>query len=183
MSQYRRLFVPGGTYFFTQVTHQRYPWLCQKLARQTLRQAIKRVQTKYPFTIDAFVLLPDHFHCLWTLPPGDRDFTTRMRLIKTFVTKRCSTQLNLPTSISNSRSKRKESNLWQRRFWEHLIRDESDFNRHCDYIHYNPVKHGLCSSAKDWQYSSFHRFVAAEIYPLDWGVKETTNFLSDVDRE
>lgn len=116
MSQYRRLTVPGGTFFFTQVTHQRRNWLCQDLARTTLRLAIERVQIKYPFKIDAFVLLPNHFHCLWTLPPGDKDYTTRMRLIKTYVTKHCAKQLNLPISISESRQKRKESNLWQRRF-------------------------------------------------------------------
>ena len=183
MSQYRRLFVPGGTFFFTQVTHQRRNWLCRDLARKTLRLAIEQVQIKYPFKIDAFVLLPNHFHCLWTLPPGDKDYTTRMRLIKTYVTKHCAKQLNLPISISESRQKRKESNLWQRRFWEHLIRDEEDFNRHLDYIHYNPVKHGLCKSVKEWQYSSFHRYVAQGLYSPDWGSCEQINFSSNFGSE
>lgn len=179
MSQYRRLIVPGGTYLFTQVSYQRRPWLCKKLARQTLRQAIKKVQAKYPFSIDAFVLLPNHFHCLWTLPNGYQDYSLRMRLIKTYVTKHYGKQLNLPLSISDSRQKRQESNLWQRRFWEHLIRDEQDFNNHLDYIHYNPVKHGFCNAAKEWQYSSFHRYVAQGVYSPDWGVSETMNFPDD----
>ena len=178
MSQYRRLVVPGGTFFFTQVTYHRCSWLCEDLARISLRQAIKQVQIKYPFTIDAFVLLPNHFHCLWTLPIGDQDYATRMRLIKTYVTKHCGKQLNLPVAVSDSRHKRKESNLWQRRFWEHLIRDEQDFINHVDYIHYNPVKHGFCSAAKEWQYSSFHRYVAQGVYSPDWGINEAM-FLAD----
>lgn len=183
MSHYRRSIVPGGTYFFTQVTYQRRHWLCQYLARKILRQAIIQVRHKYPFTIDAFVLLPNHFHCLWTLPSGDSDYATRMRLIKTYVTKHCGKQLNLPDSISDSRHKRKESNLWQRRYWEHLIRDELDFNRHVDYIHYNPVRHGLCSAAKEWQYSSFHFFVKQGVYPLDWGINEVMNFPANLGGE
>ena len=179
MSQYRRLIVPGGTFFFTQVTYQRRHWLCQDIARKTLREAILQVQRKYPFTIDAFVLLPNHFHCLWTLPTGDKDYATRMRLIKTYVTKHCGQQLNLTATVSDSRRKRKESNLWQRRFWEHLIRDEEDYNRHLDYIHYNPVKHGLCLAAKDWQYSSFHRYVTQGVYPFNWGIKEAIAFPDD----
>ena len=183
MSQYRRSIVPGGTYFLTQVTYQRRQWLCQDLARKTLRQAIKQIQCKYPFTIDGFVLLPNHFHCLWTLPIGDSNYATRMRLIKTYVTKHCGKQLHFPDSISDSRRQRKESNLWQRRFWEHLIRDEQDFNRHLDYIHYNPVKHGLCSAAKEWQYSSFHRYVSQGVYPLDWGINEVMDFPTNLGGE
>ncbi|NES25851.1 MAG: transposase, partial [Symploca sp. SIO3E6] len=131
--------------------------------------AIVQVRQKYPFTIDAFVLLPEHFHCLWTLPEGDSDFSTRLRLIKTFVTKRFGKQLGIKAEISASRQKRKEGNLWQKRFWEHLIRDEEDFIKHCDYIHYNPVKHKLCPTPQDWQFSSIHRLTAQGIYPPNWG--------------
>lgn len=121
-------------------------------------------------------MLPDHFHCLWTLPKEDSDNSTRIRLIKTYVTKNCGLQLNIAANLTQSRKKRQEGNLWQRRFWEHLIRDEADFERHCDYIHYNPVKHRLCSAPSDWRFSSFHRFVVQGIYPFDWGVDETLNF-------
>ncbi len=123
MTNYRRITIAGGTYFFTQVTHQRYPWLCGNTARTLLRDAITHVRQKYPFTIDALVLLPDHLHCIWTLPPGDSDYATRWRLIKTYVTKHRTSTLAIDASINDSRQKRQESNLWQRRFWEYWIRD------------------------------------------------------------
>ncbi|NEP56613.1 MAG: transposase [Symploca sp. SIO2G7] len=169
MPNYRRAKFPGGTYFLTQVTHERQPWLISAIGREALRTAIVQVRQKYPFTIDAFVLLPEHFHCLWTLPEGDNDFSTRLRLIKTVVTKKFGQQLSIKAQLSVSRQKRKEGNLWQRRFWEHLIRDEEDFIKHCDYIHYNPVKHKLCLTPQDWQFSSIHRLTAQGIYPPNWG--------------
>jgi putative transposase len=121
MPNYRRLNVAGGTYFITQVTYQREPWLCSEIGRKALREGITKVRQKYPFIIDAFVLLPEHFHCVWTLPAEDQDFSIRLRLIKTFVTKGYGHQLAIAREISESRQKRRESNLWQRRFWEHLI--------------------------------------------------------------
>ncbi len=169
MPNYRRPNISGGTYFITQVTYQRETWLCSEVARKALREAIERVREKYPFSIDAFVLLPEHFHCLWTLPPHDRDFSMRLRLIKTYVTKHYGQELVINREISLSRQKRRESNLWQRRFWEHLIRDERDFALHCDYIHYNPVRHGLCTNPQDWKFSSIHRFIDQGIYPANWG--------------
>ena len=172
MSNYRRPAIAGGTYFITQVTYQRIPWLCSDLGRKALREAIAKVREKYPFEINAFVLLPDHFHCLWTLPEEDKDFSVRLRLIKTYVTKHYGEQLGINAEVSLSRQKRKEKNLWQRRFWEHLIRDEQDYAVHCDYIHYNPVRHGLCSKAQNWQFSSIHRFIAQGLYPPDWGATE-----------
>ncbi len=172
MSNYRRPHVAGGTYFITQVTYQRQPWLCSEVARTALRAAIESVRQHYPFSIDAFVLLHDHFHCIWTLPPGDSDYSTRLRLIKGLVTKQCGNQLALPLVVSASRQKRRESNLWQRRFWEHLIRDEEDFARHCDYIHYNPVAHGLCRVPQEWQFSSLHRLMAMGVYEANWGMDE-----------
>ena len=170
MSDYRRPNIAGGTYFITQVTYQRIPWFCTDVGRKALREGIEHINKKYPFSIDAFILLPDHFHCLWTLPINDRQLSLRLRLIKTYVTKHYISELGLDRSISPSRQKRAESNLWQRRFWEHLIRDERDFNTHCDYIHNNPVKHGLCLNSQDWQFSSIHRFIAQEIYPADWRI-------------
>ena len=173
MPNYRRAKLPGGTYFLTQVTHHRQSWLISDTARLALRAAITHVRQTYPFSIDAFVLLPDHFHCLWTLPKEDSDLSTRLRLIKTFVTKRYGEQLGINADISTSRQKRFERNLWQRRFWEHLIRDERDFAKHCDYIHYNPVRHQLCPLPQDWQFSTIHRFTAQGIYPPNWGISET----------
>jgi putative transposase len=108
MPNYRRLIIPGATYFFTIVTYQRCPWLCTEIARQTLRESINKVRKKYPFSIDALVLLPDHIHCIWTLPPGDGDYATRLRLIKIFVTKNCGDDLRIDAKITKSRQKRKE---------------------------------------------------------------------------
>ncbi len=173
MPNYRRPNISGGTYFITQVTYHRETWLCGEVGRKALREAIERVREKHPFSIDAFVLLPEHFHCLWTLPPNDRYFSMRLRLIKTYVTKHYGQELGINREVSLSRQKRKESNLWQRRFWEHLIRDEGDFALHCDYIHYNPVRHGLCKNPQDWQFSSIHRFIAQGIYPANWGRDES----------
>ncbi|WP_017659499.1 REP-associated tyrosine transposase [Baaleninema simplex] len=158
MPNYRRDRTPGATFFITQVTYCRQPWLCRAVARKTLRDAIERVRQKYPFQIDAFVLLPDHFHALWTLPENDGNCSTRMRLIKIHVTRKIGRILTLEIPETRSRYERGERNLWQRRFWEHRIRDERDFQNHFDYIHHNPVKHGLCRNPTDWPYSSIHRF-------------------------
>ncbi len=175
MPNYRRNFVKGGTWFFTVVTYNRCPWLCDDDSRKVLREGIEKVRQKHPFTIDAWVLLPEHLHCIWTLPEGDADFSVRWRLIKTYVTKhlgnaRCDTPAaNTPYIVkSASRERRKEQYRWQRRFWEHTIRDQEDYNRHCDYIHFNPVKHELCAHPKDWEYSTFHRFVENDWYSFDW---------------
>lgn len=174
MTNYRRIKIKGGTYFFTQVTHERQPWLCQETGRSLLRSAIIKVRKKYPFAINAIVLLPDHLHCIWTLPPNDSDYSTRWRLIKSEVTKQGRSQLELQGEISESRIKRGEHNLWQRRFWEHWIRNETDFKHHFDYIHYNPVKHGLCNRASEWKYSSFHRYLVQGVYSIDWGISRET---------
>jgi putative transposase len=182
MTSYRRSKIEGGTYFFTQVTHDRQPWLCSGVARSLLRSAFLKVRQKYPFAIDATVLLPDHIHCIWTLPPNDSDYATRWRLIKGDVTRRGASVLQVQATQSESRQKRGESNLWQRRFWEHQIRDDADFARHCDYIHYNPVGHGLCRQPRDWNYSSFHRYVAQGIYSIDWGMEEELMQLREWDR-
>lgn len=163
MSQYRRAFMPGGTFFFTVNTHHRQQILTRDNIRQTLRNAIQKTRANLPFEIIAWVLLPDHLHCIWTLPDGDTDYSKRWSMIKRRVSQQCGT-----TSISPSRSKRNESDLWQRRFWEHQIRDNDDMNRHIDYIHWNPMKHQLVKKVSDWPHSTFHRFVAEGIYPPDW---------------
>lgn len=169
MSHYRRSNAPGASYFFTVVTHRRQPILCDEAVRNTLRSAIEKVRVAHPFSIDAWVLLPDHLHCVWTLPAGDCDFSSRWAAIKHAVSWNCRSSYRREELLSNSKRKRHESTLWQRRFWEHLIRDEDDLARHIDYIHYNPVKHGYAKHAGDWPYSTFHRFVRDGIYPSDWG--------------
>ena len=167
MPDYRRLFIPGSSYFFTLVTHERRPWLCTESGRGALRGAIAKVRDARPFAVEAWVLLPDHLHCIWTLPPGDADYTTRWRLIKRAVSLRLAGEPEV--TLSDSRRKRGERGLWQRRFWEHAIRDPRDFEAHCDYVHYNPVKHGLCAVPRDWPWSSVHRFVARGLLPVHWG--------------
>ena len=169
MPNYRRPHISGGTYFITQVTYQREPWLCTNIGRKALRESISIVRQKHPFTIEAFVLLPDHFHCLLTLPADNADISLRLRLIKTYVTRHYRQRLKIDRNISPSRQKRGEHNLWQRRFWEHSIRDERDFAQHCDYIHINPVRHGLCKTPQSWQFSSVHRFLDQSIYAPNWG--------------
>jgi putative transposase len=138
--QYRRARIKGGTYFFTVNTHNKRTLFNDPENTELLRKTFRRVKKLHPFKIDAFILLPDHLHCIWTLPEGDKDYATRWRLIKTFFTKRCKDHCK--QIQSESRTKKKEQAIWQRRYWEHLIRDEDDFKKHVEYIHYNPVKHG-----------------------------------------
>jgi putative transposase len=172
MSKYIRAYSPGACYFFSVVTYQRRRILTDAPNREFLRLAIKQVQSEYPFAIDAWVLMPDHMHCMWTLPEGDADFSKRWGLIKAGFSKQVNAFSDRSEIRSASREKHRESTLWQRRFWEHRIRDQEDFNRHIDYIHWNPVKHGLVERVVDWPYSSFHRYLKAGVYALDWGVRE-----------
>ena len=140
------------------MTYSRKPWLCDELPRQILRQSIEIVREDYPFEIDGFVLLPDHFHLLMRLPESDANFSERMRRIKSFVTRKIGHLPQFKGDPNLLREKRGEKYVWQRRFWEHLIRDEQDFENHLQYIHNNPVKHQYCKNPEDWQYSSIHRY-------------------------
>jgi putative transposase len=165
--EYRRTNAPGATYFFTVVTYQRQRLFDNPEAVQLLREALRKVKQRHPFTIDAMAVLPDHLHCLWTLPAGDAGFSKRWRLIKTEFSRRCPARYKQQRSLS--RLKKQEQAVWQRRFWEHQIRDEADFGRHLDYVHYNPVGHQLVESPGDWPYSSFQRYVSRGWYVQDWG--------------
>jgi putative transposase len=171
MADYRRYFVAGGTYFFTLVTHGRRPFLISELARTCLREAIETIRKKRPFEMPAMVLLPDHLHVLWTLPSGDDKYSARLRRIKGEFTESYLALGGDEALVSHSRRVRRERGVWQRRFWEHTIRDEDDFGRHFDYIHYNAVKHDYANCPKDWPYSSFQRWVDAGVYALDWGCR------------
>jgi len=169
MPEYHRVKISGGTYFFTVVAFKRQPVLTREEVRRALREGIEKVRHSLPFLIEAWVLLPDHLHAIWTLPKGDDKFQTRWALIKSSVSRHCKQIGEDWQGGSESRKKRHESNFWQRRFWEHYIRDDKDFQRHMDYLHYNPVKHGYVRRVADWPFSSFHRLVAQDVYPRGWG--------------
>ena len=160
---YRRHYQPGGTYFFTVVIQQRQPLLIKHIDH--LRAAFRYGLQRYPFTIDAIVILPDHLHTLWRLPEGDHNFSLRWMVIK----RKFSAGLSANPGSPSKQAKR-EKGIWQRRFWEHCIRDEEDWRRHMDYIHHNPVKHGYCLSPSEWPYSSFQQLVKRGLYRPDWGV-------------
>ena len=163
MVLYRRNRIAGGTYFFTATLADRRSTILVDRIDQ-LRQALRATSVEHPFQIDAMVVLPDHMHALWTLPAGDADYSDRWRRFKALFTRAVAAR-----EQGLERNAKGEWNLWQRRFWEHTVRDELDFRRHADYIHFNPVKHGLVKQAADWPHSTFHRFVAEGIYPNDWG--------------
>ena len=169
MSNYRRYFIPGGTYFFTVIVHQRYPLFEIEDARTKLREAIIKVKKDRPFNLFAICLLPNHLHAVWTLPYGDSDYSTRWRQIKEEFTSTWLESGGWEGRLSASRKKKGERGIWQRRFWEHAIRDEDDLIRCVDYTHWNPRKHGLVRRVRDWKHSSFFRFVESGDYNLDWG--------------
>jgi putative transposase len=168
--QYRRIYAPGGTFFFTLVTYERKQIFRQEPAVNLLRNAFRYIMQKHPFTIEAAVVLPDHLHMIWRLPENDSDYPTRWRLIKSHFTHHWEDGRNIPTTAS--RQSKGERAVWQRRYWEHLIRDDQDWQQHVDYIHYNPVKHGLVCAPVEWKYSSFHTFVKQGLYSPDWGSGE-----------
>jgi putative transposase len=161
---YRRAFVPGGTWFFTVNLLQRNNNDLLLREIDLLRRVVMNVRRKYPFHIDAWVVLSDHLHCVLTLPPGDSNFSQRWRLIKSGFSR----ALPKTEKLSAVRAAAGERGIWQRRFWEHLIRDDVDFENHVNYVHINPLKHGYVNRVRDWPYSTFHRYVQAGIYSVDW---------------
>lgn len=164
MADYRRAWCPGGTYFFTVnlLRRQGNDLLIRHIG--LLRSVVSSVQQRHPFRIHGWVVLPEHLHCVIELPPNDADFATRWRLIKMGFSKGLPRTENL-SAISIRRGER---GIWQRRYWEHLIRDERDYQAHMDYVHINPVKHGVVERVADWPYSTFHRLVEQSIYPANW---------------
>ena len=163
MPHYLRTRTPGGTYFFTvNLADRRRALLVHRM--DALRTAVRIARTAQPFSLLAIVVLPDHLHCLWRLPTGDHDIAGRWARIKSEFSRR----IPAGEPCNESRTGKRERGIWQRRYWEHLIRDEGDFHRHADYIHHNPVKHGYVKRACDWPYSSFRQWVARGLYPLEW---------------
>lgn len=169
MPDYRRTFVSGGAVFITLVTYQRSLLLSNAGNVERLRDAIARLKRERPFEILGAVVLPDHIHFLWQLPPEDTDYSYRVSRMKVLFTWSLYGRGASPSAPSASRRKHRESDVWQRRFWEHTIRDEEDLQRHLDYIHFNPVKHGLVTCPHLWQFSSFQKWVAQGLYAENWG--------------
>jgi putative transposase len=169
MPNYRRLYVPGGTFFFTLVTQDRRPILTSEMARSLLRKSILDEQAKRPFGLVAMVLLPDHLHAVWTLPPGDDDYSRRWQQIKGTFTESYLMAGGAEGTRSTSREKHDERGVWQRRFWEHTVTGDDDMKRCIDYIHWNPVKHGYVTRPIDYQWSTFRQFVRMGEYELEWG--------------
>ena len=164
MRIYQRLRIEGGCYFFTVNLAERHSTDLLVQHIDGLREALRTTMHDHPVSIDAMVVLPDHLHCIWQLPPGDDDYSKRWRLIKA----RFSRRVDRGERISASRQRKGERGIWQRRYWEHAIRDEQDYQRHVDYIHYNPVKHGHVQAPHEWPHSSFARWVERGMYPANW---------------
>ncbi|TAG44803.1 MAG: transposase [Betaproteobacteria bacterium] len=164
MSQYRRVYVPGGSYFFTINLLERRNNHLLVTHIDALRNAVRKTKTERPFRIDAWVVLPEHMHLMMTLPPGDTDYSNRIKAIKI----RFNRAIPATERRDQTRTTKSERGIWQRRFWEHTIRDERDFQKHIDYVHFNPVKHGHVARARDWPFSTFHDYVKNGVYPIDW---------------
>jgi putative transposase len=175
MVLYRRNRVKGGTYFFTVTLKNRHSSLLIDRI-DFLRDAVRQTRREKPFQIDAWVVMPEHIHVVWTLPLNDDNYAGRWRLIKSRFSHQVAKAENLTHNAKG------EYQIWQRRFWEHTIRDNNDFSRHVDYVHYNPVKHGYVTQVRDWQYSTFHRYVEQGIYSADWG-SSAMDFANDIGNE
>jgi putative transposase len=176
--EYRRANIPGSSVFLTLITYDRTKLFSVPENIDKLRKACAIVVAEKPFKIDAAVILPEHIHFLWTLPPDDPDYSYRVGRMKVLFTRALRGANNLPDDVCESRRKHRESDVWQRRFYEHTIRDEFDFRKHLDYLHFNPVKHRLVKCVHDWQYSSFHRGVKRGEYDVKWGCQCNGNIFT-----
>jgi REP-associated tyrosine transposase len=168
MPNFRRTHDPDGTFFFTLVTDGRAPFLCDDLAPRLLRDITRQTQARWPFTIDAMVVLPDHLHTIWTLPDQDTDYSIRLAWLKKEFTKRWLQHRGAERVRSIGRARERRRGIWQPKFWEHAVRDERDLERCVEYVHYNPVSHGVTTCPNAWRWSSFARWVRAGDYPADW---------------
>jgi len=176
MPNYIQAKFEGGYYFFTVVTNGRVKLFLTPLARDCLHHAIDQMRSRHPFESVAFCLLPEHLHCVWKLPEGDADFSTRWASIKGTFSRAFLQRGGRQTTPSPSRRRKSEASLWQRRFWEHQIRDERDLQRHVDYVHYNPLKHGLVERLEDWPWSTYHRYCREGFYGGPAPFKGTSKF-------
>jgi putative transposase len=177
MTEYRRAYIPGASWFFTVNLAERKENCLLTDKIDLLREAFEYAKSRHPFRMDAVVIMPDHLHCIWTLPADEADFSLRWNVLKGHFSRNIENR----ERISASRKSRRERGIWQRRFWEHLLRDQTDFNRHADYIHWNPVKHGWVERVRDWPYSSFHRYVEQGVYPENWGGDECLDIIEGIE--
>jgi len=168
MPEYRRALVPRGTFFLTVVTQHRASFLCDERARNALRRSIEQCRSAHPFDLEAIVLLPDHLHLMLKLPDDDPNFSVRVASIKANFTRSWLTAGGIETSQSSSREQHGHRGVWQKRFWEHCVKDKPDWGEHLNYVHFNPVKHGLVTCPHLWPYSTFRKWVARGVYPPDW---------------
>lgn len=169
MSNYRRAHVPGGTFFFTLKTENNAPIFSDVRYVRLLGEVIRETKHRWPFEINAIVLFPDHLHAIWTLPSGDQDYSKRWGWLKKEFTKRYLQAGGHEQPTSTSRQRYRRRGVWQRRFWEHTIEDEEDYETHFHYVHWNPVKHQYVECPADWRHSSFHRWVEKGVYEKNWG--------------
>ena len=169
MSNYRRAYVPGGSFFFTVVVHRRKPLFNDTAAVSLLGSVLRRCLLRWPFVVNAVVLLPDHLHTIWSLPPGDSDYSKRLGWTKKEFTQQWLKIGGPDYVVSKGRKQQRRRGIWQPRFWEHTLEDEEDFKRHFDYIHWNPVKHKHVRCPREWPHSSFHRYVDSGVYDRHWG--------------
>lgn len=181
MPEYRRNRVPGETYFFTLVTFNRQPLFFSKANNRMFINAWNDVQTRHPFESIAACVLPDHIHAIWKLPEGDDDYPMRWKEIKRLFTQEYHRENHKGAGRTLSQQLQGEATIWHRRYWEHTIRDQDDLNVHIDYVHINPLKHGLVNEVRNWPWSSFHRYVTNGVYPSDWGGRADMK-LMDVSR-
>ena len=165
--RYRRVFIPGASYFFTLITHKRAQLFCDASNVDRWRRAVEKVRRARPFVVEAEVVMPDHLHVIWSMPQADCDYATRIRLIKSAFTKDLAGFGG--ATASESRASKGERGVWQRRYWEHTIRDERDFQAHLDYIHINPVKHGVVARPGDWPHSTYRIWQERGAYDAHWG--------------
>ena len=175
MPEYRRVRVCGATVFITFVTFGRFHIFEDENVLHILYRVWNKVANRHPFTTDAICVLPDHIHTLITLPENDSNYSLRIREIKRLFTINYLADFNEIVRRDSSRISKNEATIWQRRFWEHTIRDNQDYENHFNYIHFNPVKHGLVNNVADWPWSSFHRHVKSGVYEPDWGNGEIFN--------
>lgn len=173
MPNFRRAIVPGGSFFFTLVTNRRAPLFGDPRAKNLLGTILRTCQRKWPFTINALVLLPDHLHAIWSLPAGDNEYPKRWGWIKKEFTKEWLSAEGVEAGISEARWREGRRGVWQPRYWEHTLKDEDDFERHFDYVHFNPVKHGYVRCPRDWPESTFHRWADTGVYPSNWACSDT----------
>jgi putative transposase len=172
MPNYHRIHAPGGTYFFTVVTNERLSIFSTESSIILLLNTIEKSQNEYPFEQIAYCIMPDHIHCIWKLPDGDDDYSRRWQLIKARFSREFFLISDLEGKITESRKRKREKGIWQRRFWEHIIRDDNDLAMHINYIHFNPIKHGLVKRLSDWSWSSYNEYLSAGYYDASWGETE-----------